>query len=74
MKLLLEYFGVLIFAFVLLVGGLVAFPRMGAMPKTSLGEMVGLGLALFVIAGGFTWYYFASTHQGSGEPQQRPGQ
>lgn len=65
MKVLLEYFGVLIFAFVILVGGFILLPRVTAMPATSPGEMVGLGLALAVIAGGFTWYYLASSHQGS---------
>jgi drug/metabolite transporter (DMT)-like permease len=66
MKLLIEYFGVLIFAFVLLVGGFILLPRITAMPQTSSGEMVGLGLAFVVIAGGFTWYYLATSHQGSG--------
>lgn len=66
MKLLLEYFGFLIFAFVVLVGGFILFPRVTAMPETSPGEMVGLGLAFVVIAGGFTWYYLASSHQGRG--------
>lgn len=65
MKLLIEYFGFLIFAFVLLVGGFILLPRVTSMPQTSPGEMVGLGLAFVVIAGGFSWYYLATTHQGS---------
>jgi hypothetical protein len=65
MKLILEYFGVLIFAFVVLVGGLVALPSVTAMPKTSVNEMMGLVLAFVVIAGGFSWYYLARTHQGA---------
>jgi hypothetical protein len=63
-KLLLEYFGLFVFAFVLLVGGLILGPRVTFMPISSPGEMGGLGLALIVIAGGFAWYYLAATHQG----------
>jgi len=61
MKVLVEYFGLLIFAFVVLVGGLVALPTIAPAPETSLREMMGLGLAFVVIAGGFSWYYFASS-------------
>lgn len=64
MKILLEYFGALVFAFVLMVGAIILIPRAMDMPDTSPGELVGLGLALFVIGGGFTWYYLAATHQG----------
>jgi hypothetical protein len=64
MKFLVEYFGMLIFAFVVLVGGLIVLPRVTAMPDTSPSEMAGLGLALVVIVGGFSWYYLARTHQG----------
>jgi hypothetical protein len=64
MKLILEYFGVFIFSFVVLVGGLVALPSLTTMPGTSVNEMVGLALAFVVIAGGFSWYYLARTHQG----------
>lgn len=64
MKLLLEYFGFFVFAFVLLVGGLILGPRVTPMPASSPGELVGLGLAGVVIVGGFLWYYLASTHQG----------
>lgn len=64
MKFFLEYFGMLIFAFVVLVGGFIALPRVTAMPQTSPSEIVGLGLALVVIVGGFSWYYLARTHQG----------
>jgi hypothetical protein len=64
MKLLLEYFGLLVFCFVLLVGGMIALPETTSLPATSLGEMVGLGLAFIVIGGGFTWYYLARSHQG----------
>ena len=51
MKVLVEYFGMFIFAFVVFVGGLVALPEIGA-PETSLGEMGGLALAFIVIPGG----------------------
>ena len=72
MNILVEYFGLLIFAFVVLVGGLVALPEMTAAPETSIREMLGLGLAFVVIAGGFSWYYFASSPAelsgGGGEP------
>lgn len=70
MKLLLEYFGLFVFAFVLLVGGLILGPRVAFMPASSTGELVGLGLAGAVIVGGFAWYYLAGTHQGrpSGTP------
>ena len=61
----LEYFGVFIFAFVVLVGGLIVLPGMTAMPQTSPDEILGLGLAFMVIAGGFSWYYLARTHQGT---------
>lgn len=64
MKILLEYSGALIFAFVILVGGCLLLPRLTAMPATSPGEIIGLGLALVVIAGGFMCYYFASSYQG----------
>ena len=64
MKLLLEYFGIFVFAFVLLVGGLILGPRVTSMPASSPGELVGLALAGVVIIGGFLWYYLASTHQG----------
>lgn len=64
MKLFLEYFGLLIFCFVLLVGALIALPRTTSLPATSPGEMVGLGLAFAVIGGGFSWYYLARSHQG----------
>jgi len=37
------------------------------MPGTSVNEMVGLVLAFVVIAGGFSWYYLARTHQGTTE-------
>jgi drug/metabolite transporter (DMT)-like permease len=65
MKLLLEYFGMIIFAFVVLVGGLILLPRVTPMPETSPGEMVGLALAFVVIGGGFSWYYLATSHQGT---------
>ena len=64
MKLFLEYFGLLIFCFVLLVGALIALPRTTALPATSPSEMVGLGLAFVVVGGGFAWYYLARSHQG----------
>lgn len=71
MKLLLEYFGLIIFAFVVLVGGLILLPRVTAMPATSPGEMVGLALAFVVIGGGFSWYYLATSHQGTNTPVGR---
>ena len=64
MKLLLEYFGLIVFAFVVLVGGLILLPRVTMMPATTPSEMVGLALAFLVIGGGFSWYYLASSHQG----------
>jgi uncharacterized membrane protein len=72
MKFIVEYFGLIIFAFVLFVGGLVALPEIGA-PKTSFGEMGGLVLAFVVIAGGFSWYYNADLPAGSQAPSRRPG-
>ena len=69
MKVLLEYFGLIVFGFVVLVGGLVALPRaVPGAPQTSPSEIAGLMLAGVVIAGGFSWYYFAS----SVPPQERP--
>ena len=65
MKFLIEYFGIFIFGFVVFVGGLVALPEIGA-PETSLGSMGGLILAFLVIAGGFSWYYFAAPSPPSG--------
>lgn len=73
MKVLVEYFGMFIFAFVVFVGGLVALPEIGA-PETSPGEMGGLALAFIVIAGGFSWYYNADLPSGSSTPsRRRPG-
>lgn len=60
MKFFLDYFGLGIFAFVVFVGGLVALPSITEAPDTSPGEMMGLALAFVVIAGGFSWYYFAA--------------
>ncbi|WP_263784655.1 hypothetical protein [Salinibacter grassmerensis] len=74
MKVLVEYFGMFIFAFVVFVGGLVALPEIGA-PETSLGEMGGLALAFIVIAGGFSWFYSAelpSETQGPSGRRSRP--
>ncbi|PSQ70490.1 MAG: hypothetical protein BRD31_03610 [Bacteroidetes bacterium QH_2_64_26] len=64
MKFIIEYFGLIIFAFVLFVGGLVALPEIGA-PETTFGEMGGLVLAFVVIAGGFSWFYDAELPSGS---------
>jgi len=61
MKFIVEYFGLLIFAFVVLVGGLVALPSITQAPQTSVREIMGLGLAFIVITGGFSWYYFAAS-------------
>jgi uncharacterized membrane protein YoaK (UPF0700 family) len=71
MKLLLEYFGLIVLAFVVLVGGLILLPRVTTMPQTSPSEMVGLALAFVVIGGGFSWYYLASSHQGTAGPPPR---
>lgn len=65
MKLITEYFGLFVFAFVIFVAGLVALP-----PATSIGEIVGMGLAFIVIAGGFSWYY--SSELPAGEPGRQP--
>jgi hypothetical protein len=73
MRVIVEYFGVFIFAFVVFVGGLVALPEIGA-PETSLGEMGGLILAFIVITGGFSWYYNADLPSGARAPSRgRPG-
>jgi len=61
MKVLVEYFGLFIFSFVALVGGLVAMSEFGSVPETSVRDIVGLGLAFVVITGGFSWYYFATS-------------
>ncbi len=66
MKLFLEYFGLIIFSFVVFVGGLIVLPRVTPMPPVTTGEMVGLTLGVVVVAGGFAWYYLAESHQGSG--------
>ena len=73
MKVLVEYFGLFIFAFVVLVGGLVALPTLGPAPETTLRDIVGLSLAFVVITGGFSWYYFATAPAdltGGGEPRR----
>lgn len=64
MKVIFEYFGLFIFSFVVVVGGVILFPKLGNVPATSSSELVGLGLAFIVIAGGFTWFYFATSHRG----------
>jgi len=61
MKVLVEYFGLFIFSFVVLVGSLVALPELGPAPQTPVRDIVGLALAFVVIAGGFSWYYFATS-------------
>lgn len=71
MNVLLEYFGELIFAFVLLVGGLILLPRVTSMPQSTVGEIVGLALGLVAIAGAFVWFYLAESHQG--HPGNRHG-
>ncbi len=64
MKVFLDYFGLAVFCFVLFIGGIVALPELTAMPKTTPGEILGFVLAGGVIMGGFSWYYFAASHQG----------
>ncbi len=71
MNVLVEYFGFFIFAFVVLVGGLVALPELTAAPATSIQEMLGLGLAFAVITGGFSWYYFATSPESVRNEAQR---
>lgn len=66
MKLITEYFGLLVFGFVVFMAGLVALP-----PATSAGELVGMGLGFVVIAGGFSWYY--TSELPAGEPGRQPG-
>lgn len=64
MKFFLDYFGLAIFCFVIFIGCLVAYPALSGMPAIAPGEIVGLVLAMFVVGGGFSWYYFATSHQG----------
>jgi membrane-bound ClpP family serine protease len=74
MKLIAEYFGILVFGFVVLVAGLVVLPpnvSTQSLPATSMGEIIGFGLAFLVIAGGFTWYYNAELP--ADEPSQQRG-
>ena len=61
MKILRNYFGLFIFSFVVFVGGLVALPELTPAPETTFRDVLGLGLAFIVIAGGFSWYYFAAS-------------
>lgn len=72
MKFFLDYFGLAIFCFVLFIGGIVALPELGAMPTTPPGEILGLTLSGVVIAGGFSWYYFAASDQ-EGRAGRPPG-
>lgn len=72
MRFLVEYFGGLIFGFVVLVGGLVALPEIGA-PELAPGEVGGLALAFIVIAGGFSWYYTANLLAGGDESRRGRG-
>jgi hypothetical protein len=71
MNLVLEYFGLIVFSFVALVGGLILLPRVTPMPEAAPGEIVGLVLAFVVIGGGFSWYYLATPHQGRPAPPPR---
>lgn len=64
MKLFLQYFGVLVFVFVLLVGALLALSGIGMMPETSAGEILGLVFGFVAIAGGFAWYYIVASDTG----------
>ena len=72
MKLLLDYFGLFIFAFVVFVGGLVALPSLTEAPQTSTREVLGLTLAFIVIAGGFSWYYLAAPAPPQDRDDDRP--
>lgn len=67
-QLISKYFGIFIFGFVVLVGGLVLLPEIAGMPQVDPGEIIGVLLAFVVIAGGFTWYYFGSS---TPEPRRR---
>lgn len=71
MRLIVEYIGLIVFALVVLVGGLITLPGIVGMPQTSPGGIVGFVLAFVAIAGGFSWYYFATSHQGSSESPER---
>ena len=75
MNVIVDYFGLFIFAFVVFVGGLVALPELTEAPQTSVREMLGLALAFVVITGGFSWYYFATSPEvledGDGSPRER---
>lgn len=73
MNVIVDYFGLFIFAFVVFVGGLVALPAVTEAPQTSPREMMGLGLAFVVITGGFSWYYFATAPRDGGEERTQPG-
>jgi hypothetical protein len=72
MKVLLDYFGLFIFAFVVLVGGLVALPNLTPAPETSLRDILGMSLAFVVITGGFSWYYFATAPEDNTRGEGRP--
>ena len=63
MKFFVEYFGLFIFGFVVLVGGLVALPEIGGY-EMELGGMARLLLDFIVIVGGFSWYYSADLPSG----------
>lgn len=72
MKVFLDYFGLAIFGFVVFVGGLVALPTVTEAPQTTPREMMGLTLAFIVIAGGFSWYYFAAPAPPRDRDDDRP--
>jgi hypothetical protein len=72
MKILLDYFGLFIFAFVVFVGGLVALPELTPAPETSLREILGMSLAFVVIVGGFSWYYFATAPRARSDSDPPP--
>ena len=72
MKVLRNYFGLFIFSFVVFVGGLVALPELTPALETTFRDVLGLGLAFIVIAGGFSWYYFAAPSPPSGRGDDRP--
>jgi len=61
MRVFAQYFGLMVFGFVVFVAGLVALP-----PNVAAGEFVGLGLAFLVITGGFGWFLSADLAAGPG--------
>lgn len=66
-KIFTEHLGLLVFAFVVLVGILLLMPV-----EVSTMEVLGLCLALIIIAAGFSWF-FHFTSEDVGQAQSPPG-